>query len=129
MVKGRARHPQSQGGIEQGNGPFQMALQKDMHQDNSVFWAEQRIYVVQCQLNKRPSRSKGNLSPYEGFFGKLLKDSPLNMLGANLLRQCRTEGGSNAAYDLVKGGDSVPDENILMAIQEGDMNFVKNKAL
>ena len=69
------------------------------------------------------------MSPYEGFSGKLLKYSQLNMLGADLLRQFRTEGSLNPAYYLVKSGDSVPDENILMAIQEGDMNFVTNEAL
>ena len=70
IVRGRARHPQSQGGIERRNGPFKEALQSWMQENNTTSWAPEGIHIIQRGINKRPSRAKGKFSPYEVFFGK-----------------------------------------------------------
>jgi hypothetical protein len=46
IVKGHPRHPQSQGCIEQGNGPFKEALDVWISQNPGVSWAEVGAYVV-----------------------------------------------------------------------------------
>lgn len=38
IVRGRARHPQSQGGIERRNGQFNEALQNWMQENNTTSW-------------------------------------------------------------------------------------------
>lgn len=115
-------HPQSQGGIERGNGPFKITTQKRLQDKNTVEWADLIIYEVQAQINRRPSRAKGNFSPYEGFYGKLLQNSPLNVLSDELIRLCKSEGGLNAAYDVVKSGET-SDTVIRKTIIDADNKF------
>jgi hypothetical protein len=77
-VKGRARHPQSQGCVERG------------------------IHVVNAQLNPRPSRAKGKFSPNQIFFGKERdKLNPISVLGIDIAKLAKTEDGIEAAYKLV----------------------------
>ena len=64
LVKGRPRHPQSQGLIERGNGPFKDALQDWMRENKTNSW-HKGAYVVNLQLNQRPHEARGNLTPYE----------------------------------------------------------------
>ena len=94
IVKGRARHPESQGAVERGNAPFKEALQKWMQDNNTTSWAVLGCYVTQAQINKRPSRAKGNFSPYEAFFGQVPKSAPQNYLSQELLSLCESDYGS-----------------------------------
>lgn len=94
-----------------------------MQTNNTQRWAEMGIYIVQASINKRPSRVKGNLSPYEAFYGKRLKNSPLEIISEDLLRLCKTEDGLLAACDLVSNGAKVSDEEIKRAIEEGDSRY------
>lgn len=71
LVKGRPRHPQSQGLIERGNGPFKDALQDWMRENKTNCW-HRGAYVVNLQLNQRPHEARDNLTPYEMMYA--LKD-------------------------------------------------------
>ena len=121
IVKGRARHPESQGAVERGNAPFKEALQKWMQDKNTTSWAGLGCFVTQAQINKRPSRAKGNFSPYEAFFGQVPKSAPQNYLSQELLSLCESEDGLYAAYELVKSSNGeATDEEIKSAITQGD---------
>ena len=124
IVRGRPRHPQSQGAVERGNGPFKDALQKWRQEHPNDSWALIGIFVVQDGLNKKPCRNKGNHSAYEPFFGKLKKNSARCILDQSLIDMCQTEDGLQAAIDLVKQSDEPPStEDIQSAIREADMLF------
>jgi hypothetical protein len=64
LVKGRPRHPQSQGLMERGNGPFKDALQDWMRENKTNCW-HKGAYVVNLQLNQRSHEARDNLTPYE----------------------------------------------------------------
>jgi hypothetical protein len=63
-VQGCPRHPQSQGSIERGNGPFKEALDVWISQNVEQCWPEVGAYVVNRQFNGRPSWQIGGKSPY-----------------------------------------------------------------
>ncbi len=63
VIKGRPRHPQSQGFIECGNGPFKEALQNWMRDNNMSSW-HRGAYIVNRQMNLRPHDARNNLAPY-----------------------------------------------------------------
>eukprot|EP00984_Skeletonema_dohrnii_P002064 scaffold690_cov76-Skeletonema_dohrnii-CCMP3373.AAC.4 len=44
-VRRRARHPQSQGGIERRNGQFKEALQNWMQENNTTSWAVEEMHI------------------------------------------------------------------------------------
>ncbi len=65
VVKGRAYHPESQGSVERGNATFKEALDKWLEEEDNKEagakrkgWSEVGIYVVNAQINSRPSQSK-----------------------------------------------------------------------
>lgn len=95
-----------------------------MQINDTISWGDVGIYIVQGQLNKRPSRATGNYSPYEAFYGQAPKSSPENFLSPNLLRLCQSEDGLNAAYELVKSSNGkATDEELKSAIEQGEQVY------
>ncbi len=62
IVNGHLKFPQSQGCIEQGNGPFKEALDVWISQNPGGSWAEVGAFVVNGQINGRPQL--WHLQPY-----------------------------------------------------------------
>jgi len=98
-----------------------------MQETGSTCWAETGIYIVQRRINKRCSRSKGGYSPYEVFYGKKKGNCPADILGKDVLEQCLTEDGLQAALDFVNEEHAMEDklspnfnDRILAVIQEAD---------
>ncbi len=57
IVKGKLWRSQTQGSVEKGNGPFKRALEKWMVENPEAGWPLVGIYVVNAQINTRPSES------------------------------------------------------------------------
>ena len=55
VIKGRARHPQSQGGVERSNCPFKEALLAWTMDNKDKNWARYGMHVVNASLNRQPS--------------------------------------------------------------------------
>jgi hypothetical protein len=68
VVKGRPRHPQSQGMIERSHGPFKKALRQLLKEYDTEDWVPY-IYSAQSAVNNRAMKSRGNLTPYSLYFG------------------------------------------------------------
>ena len=136
IVRGRSRHPQSQGGIERGNAPFKTGLQSWMQEEKTTKWADEGIYIVQRSINKRPSRVKGNYSPYEGFFGKETGNGPKDILDKHIIKQCLTEDGLKAAVAFVQSEEHTMDDRrapnfndrIIEVIRKADAAFEEDDA-
>lgn len=100
IVKGRARHPQSQGFIERGNGPFKEALQNWMQDNNTSDWSI-GCYIVQRQINLRPSESRSNQVPYECYYEVSGKNGVKAILGENI-KFVRSEVGLQVIEGVIK---------------------------
>ncbi len=70
IVKGKARKLSTQGSVERSNAPFKRSLYEWMEQNPGESWAEVGAFIINAQMNQRPSRSKDNKSPYEIYYGK-----------------------------------------------------------
>ncbi|CAF4665423.1 unnamed protein product, partial [Didymodactylos carnosus] len=68
FVRGRPRHPQSQGCVERANGILTVALGKWMSKNNSDRWSEGLLPVV-YGINTRIS-SVTKTTPFEVMFGQ-----------------------------------------------------------
>ena len=68
IIKGRPRHPQSQGMIERSHGPFKEAIQKWMSDNNNPNWTV-GAFIVQYNMNRRPSDPRNDTQPYVSYFG------------------------------------------------------------
>lgn len=128
VIRGRARHPQTQGGVERGNGPFKDALQLWMQDNGTTDWATHGIYIVNQQINLRPKRNKGGASSYEIYYGKKLQNSPLNVLGNELFKLVQTDLGLEAAMKLVAEKGNPSKDEIRAAIEAGDQAFFAQEA-
>jgi hypothetical protein len=53
IVKGRPRHPQSQGSVERSHVPYKRALAQAMTDANTSNWLA-HMYVIQCAINNCP---------------------------------------------------------------------------
>jgi hypothetical protein len=62
-----------------------------MEQNKSESWAEVGAYIVNAQINQRPSRSKDNRSPYEVYYSKRSLNRAEYVLDPNLLKQATSE--------------------------------------
>jgi len=99
VVKGRPRHPQSQGFIERGNGVFKEALRKWMvvHGTDWTIGA----YIVNAQLNLARSVRRNGISPYTLYYGRPSPSGPqfyLEVAG----RHAKTEYGLLLAKKFIK---------------------------
>jgi hypothetical protein len=101
IVKGRPRHPQSQGCVERGNATFKDALNSWMADNPSNGWGTEGAIIVNAQLNKWPSRQKANKSPYQIYYGKLGAPNSNNLLGTDIMNSTRTEYSITALYALM----------------------------
>jgi hypothetical protein len=118
VIKGRARHPQSQGGAEQSNFPFKEALAAWMMENKSRNWAKYGMHIVNMQLNRRPSRVKSNYSLNQIFYGKRHdKLSACNILGHDIVKTAETEAGFDAAY---KSKEAHSTDQMIKIIQDTD---------
>ena len=124
IVKGRARHPQSQGFIERGNGPFKEALQNWMQDNNTADWSI-GCYIVQRQINLRPSESRSNQVPYECYYEVSGKNTAKAILGENI-KFIRSEVGLQLIEGVLKylrdnnPLTTVDDDKVREIIERGD---------
>jgi hypothetical protein len=126
IVKGRPRHPQSQGCVERGNSAFKEALEVWKSENPTKSWAELGVYVVNGKINGRPSRQKGGLSPYEIYYGKHTTASSNYILNQDLIKQAQSEYGLSAIHQLMdlvskKNPNAVIDlQDIATLVEETD---------
>jgi len=99
LVKGRARHPQSQGSVERSHKAFQDSLCKWIAQNGDNWLLG--MHIVQCELNKCPSRVRGNITPYSIYYGCPNTTSYSAILG-NAYNEARTEYGLLLAKKLLE---------------------------
>jgi hypothetical protein len=71
-VRGRPRHPQSQGCIERGNAPFKDALSRWMDENQTSDWTL-GAYIVNSRINQRAIESRANQTPCDLMFGECPK--------------------------------------------------------
>ena len=65
-----------------------------MMDNNDKNWSKYGMYVVNAQLNRRPSRVKADYSPNQIFYGKRNdKQSVYNVLGMDLVKVAQTKAG------------------------------------
>jgi hypothetical protein len=102
IVKGRARHPQSQGCVERGNATFKEALESWCSQNPKKSWAKEGVFVVTGQLNKRPSRQKANRSAYEIYYGKQGISSTSYILSNEIINAAKSEFGLLSLHELME---------------------------
>jgi len=97
-VKGRPRHPQSQGCIEQGNAPFKDALSRWMDENQTNDWML-GAYIVNSQINARAIESRANQTPCDLMFGERPKlDDALGTVSQYI----QTEQGLLGVMELLK---------------------------
>jgi len=68
-VRGRPRHPQSQGCVERGNAPFKDALSRWMDENKTSDWTL-GAYIVNSRINQRAIESRANQTPCDLMFGE-----------------------------------------------------------
>ena len=95
LVKGRPRHPQSQGMIERSHAPFKRTLAHHLKEKKSPDWVL-HMYGVQSAINNRPMRSRNNLTPYSIYFGSPNTSNYGSLLGPSY-KLANTEYGLRAA--------------------------------
>jgi hypothetical protein len=84
IVRGRPRHPRSQGHIERSNAVFKTRLSGWIAENKGqISWSQGHVFVT-SQLNRTPHSGRGNLTPYEIVFGSR---STINLCTMNLPKQ------------------------------------------
>ena len=127
-MKGRARHPQSQGSVERSHKAFQDSLCKWIAQNGDNWLLG--MHIVQCELNKCPSRVRGNITPYSIYYGCPNTTSYSAILG-NAYTEARTEYGLLLAKKLLEAmkkhnsQHQMTEEEIRSIIRKGDRIFDK----
>ena len=92
IVKGRPRHPQSQGKVERGHGPFKENLQKWMREHPGQSWTV-GAYVVNGQMNRVAQYNRGGFSAYNLYYGKNCTQKTSVILGELAAKHARIEIG------------------------------------
>jgi hypothetical protein len=129
IVKGRPRHPASQGAVERSHAPYKKAILAKMKERQTEDWVHW-MHVVQCEVNNRPSRSRGYLTPYSLYFNQTNTLSYADSLGP-VHKEAKTEYGLRLAkmvLDKVK--ELVParvmsTDEVRYLIRTGDTLFVE----
>jgi hypothetical protein len=136
IVKGRPRHPQSQGCIKQGNGPFKEALDVWISQNPGESWAEVVAFVVDGQISRGPSWQRGGKSLYEIYYGKHTTSCANYTLNKKIKMQAKSEYGLKAIQKLMEQviGKKNPSamintDDISMLVEQADniLNKVQKK--
>ena len=136
VVRGRARHPQSQGGIERSNKPFKDGVQAWMQEQRRLGKEEKEwknwpfgVYHVNAAMNLRTSRSRDGLSPYQIFFGQKIR-SKFKHAFSIVSDAAKTEWGLESlrlfASVMRTNGVNPTKEESIDAIQIEDMYFSVN---
>lgn len=68
IVKGRPRHPQTQGKIERRHATFKENLQKWIDRTQNKNWLL-GAYIVNAEMNQIPQWNCGGFSPYNLYYG------------------------------------------------------------
>jgi hypothetical protein len=127
IVKGRPRHPASQGSVERSHSPYKKALLAKLKQHNSDDWPHY-MHVVQCEVNNRPMRSRGDIKPYTMYFSKANK-SPYSAILGKSYKKAETEYGlrlSKIVLEKIKKIDEgriLTDDEVSFIISSGDDLF------
>ncbi len=98
IVKGRPRHPQSQGKIERSHATFKNALQEWMSRTNNQNWVL-GCYVVNAELNQVSQYNRGGFSPYNLYYGINGTQKTIINFGEGASKNCSTEYGVICARD------------------------------
>lgn len=106
MVKGRPRHPQSQGHIEKGNRGFKECLQHWMRDNNSKRWSFGHSFVT-AQMNDRLHHGRKD-SPYRLVFGEDRRVGiSSKTLSAEILERLTNDKELEAAIAAFEAGDDI----------------------
>jgi hypothetical protein len=103
IVKGRPRHPANQGAVERSHGPYKKSLLAKLKEHQSDDWLYY-MHIVQCEVNNRPSRSRGHISPFTMYYSKANKSQYSSILG-KAYKEATTEYGlrlSKIVLDKIK---------------------------
>ncbi len=101
-IKGKPWRQQTQGSVERGNMPSKRALEKWMVENPEAGWPLAGIYVVNAQINTRPTEKKTTRSVYEIYYGKQTAATASYILDSDLLKQATTEYGSSAMEQVME---------------------------
>ncbi len=124
IVKGRPRHPQSQGKVERGHGPFKENLQKWMREHPGESWTV-GAYVVNGQMNRLAQYNRGGFSAYNLYYGKNCTQKTSIILGEVAAKHARTEIGILCAKNYclkakkVAPNREVTEKEIITVIKKG----------
>jgi hypothetical protein len=121
IVKGCLRHPQSQGCVERGNDPFKEGLDVWISQNPGVSWAEVGAFVVNGQINGRPSWQRGGKCPYEIYYGKHTTSCANYILNKEIIMQAKSEYGLKGIQQLM---EQVGKMNPYVMINTGDITML-----
>ena len=81
--KGKPCYPNEQGGVERGNVDFNKALHKWQQAYPDEKWPLVGIYVVNHQINTRPTDNKVLRSAYEIYYRKQVSGTTSYSLGSD----------------------------------------------
>ncbi len=113
-MKAKPHRPNEQGSVEQGNAEFKKALQKWIAGNPEEKWPLIGMYVVNAQINIRPTDNEATRSAYE------ISDSSysiLHILDSELLKIAQTEYGLTSVEDLMNVV-GLKDQNALITLEE-----------
>jgi len=124
IVKGRPRHPQSQGKIERSHATFKNALQKWMKSSGNNNWLI-GCYIVNAELNQVSQYNRGGFSPYNLYYGINGTQKTIINFGEVASKYCHTEYGVLCARELctkanrINNSKQVTEEQIIVAMKRG----------
>jgi hypothetical protein len=124
IVKGRPRHPQSQGKIERGHAAFKNALQKWMQRTGEENWVV-GCYIVNAEMNQVGQYNRGGFSPYNLYYGKNGTQKTTINFGELAVRNCNTEYGVICARELclhaqrIQASKQLDEHEIIVAMKKG----------
>jgi hypothetical protein len=95
IVKGRPRHPASQGSVERSHDPYKKSLLAKLKENSTADWVKW-MDIVQCEVNNRPVRSRGNIKPYTLYYNQANKLSYSATLGPSY-KEAKSEYGLRLA--------------------------------
>jgi ribosome biogenesis protein Nip4 len=127
IVRGRPRHPKSQGMIERSHGPYKRALAQMLTDAKSENWLLY-MYIVQCEINNRPVKCRNNLSPYTLYYARPNRSSYSSIFG-KAYKEAKTEYGLRVAKMFLKRLKAFNPNRVLsqgevaFLIKEGDKLF------
>ena len=124
IVKGRPRHPQSQGKIERSHATFKNALQKWMSRTKNDNWVL-GCYIVNAELNQVSQYNRGGFSPYNLYYGINGTQKTIINFGEIASKSCNTEYGIICARELctkakkLNSTKQLSQEELIAAMKKG----------